>query len=139
MFRNCKSVKKKLLGVKSLYSDLEKSLDDFKLDYSEGLRALNDALSESIVELHFMVQDLNDEALSYYMMHLRCPTARHFREGRAALKDFKGWYFIDVHGKPINEGRFDEALDFRDGKAKVSRDGVQFYIDRTGKQIGLTL
>ena len=50
---------------------------------------------------------------------------------------YKGgkWGYIDTNGKTIIPLKFDTADYFFSGKAKVSLNGREFYIDKTGKEI----
>lgn len=74
--------------------------------------------------------------------------AKDFSEGLAAVQssETKKWGFIDKTGREyipfifdrIGEGGLFPSEDsqmFKDGKVKVKKDGREFYIDKTGKEI----
>ena len=134
MFGRCESIKKQLLEVGSLYSMLVESLDDLDMEYIEGIHALKGSLAESIKGLEASIDELNDDPVTLYLKELRLLEIGRFREGLAAVKDHKGWYFIDVRGKAITKERFHNVLNFEDGKARVSKGDEGWYIDRTGRR-----
>ena len=80
------------------------------------------------------IDELNDDLVTLYLKELRLLEIGRFREGLAAVKDHKGWYFIDVRGKAITKERFHNVLNFEDGKARVSKGDEGWYIDRTGRR-----
>ena len=43
--------------------------------------------------------------------------------------------FVDKNGKEIIPLIYEAAEEFKDGKAKVKKEGKEFYIDKTGKPI----
>ncbi|MBV9217612.1 MAG: WG repeat-containing protein [Acidobacteria bacterium] len=48
---------------------------------------------------------------------------------------FHGWHgFIDSHGNEVIPARYDSVEYFKNGKAKVKKDGREFYIDRDGNE-----
>jgi hypothetical protein len=57
--------------------------------------------------------------------------ARSFHEGKAAvLTDREGWKYIDATGKPVGEGRYVQATDYREGYAAVQPENSEkFYSD----------
>lgn len=99
--------------------------------FSEGLSAVK------LNEKWGFVNQKGKETIpiQYYMVGT-------FSEGLVAVtkrettKDFQ-WIFVDNKGKiafPTEfEGMF--APVFKDGKAKVRKDGKTFYIDKTGKEV----
>lgn len=112
---------------------LDQTKDTKDLDL---LKSMKKTLQDDLELFGISVGDFNEEVLTFYMKKLLCVQGRHFREGRAAFKDSKGWFFIDAQGKPINNKRYVDIEDFKNGKAKVRREkGYYFYIDRDGKQI----
>jgi len=59
--------------------------------------------------------------------------ARPFSEGFAAVKDKKGWQFIDQSGGIAFDGAYGHALSFSQGLAVVKVGDRWGYIDRTGQ------
>ena len=59
--------------------------------------------------------------------------ARPFSEGFAAVKDEKGWQFIDDTGEVAIDGVYGRALSFSQGLAVVKVGDRWGYIDRTGQ------
>ncbi|MDX9783605.1 MAG: WG repeat-containing protein, partial [Spirochaetia bacterium] len=59
--------------------------------------------------------------------------ARPFSEGLAAVKDEKGWQFIDDTGLVAFDGVYVRALSFSQGLAAVRIGDRWGYIDRTGQ------
>jgi len=59
--------------------------------------------------------------------------ARPFSEGFAAVKDEKGWRFIDDSGVVAFDGVYGQALSFSQGLAAVRVGDRWGYIDRTGQ------
>lgn len=59
--------------------------------------------------------------------------ARPFSDGFAAVKDEKGWQFIDETGEVAIEGIYRQALSFSQGMAAVRTGDLWGYIDRTGQ------
>ncbi|MGN0555175.1 MAG: WG repeat-containing protein, partial [Candidatus Fimenecus sp.] len=58
-----------------------------------------------------------------------------FSEGLACVGIVgKGWGFIDESGELVIPPVYDQADDFKDGKAKVKRDGKYFFVDKTGRE-----
>ncbi len=59
-----------------------------------------------------------------------------FSEGLApVLRELSGkWGFIDAGGKEAIKPLYDSVTGFSGGIANVSRDGVSFYIDKTGRE-----
>ena len=43
--------------------------------------------------------------------------------------------FIDNEGKTIIQAIFNKAENFNNGKAKVSKNGIEYYIDENGNEI----
>lgn len=58
--------------------------------------------------------------------------ARPFSEGFAAVKDVKGWQFIDETGEVAIDGIYRQALSFSQGLAAVRQGDRWGYIDRNG-------
>lgn len=85
--------------------------------------------------------------------------ARHFQEGRAAVRKGERWFFIDRNGRelpdalPAEKRSYRDVGDFCDGMARVStrnvelwseyefddfaRAGISGYIDKTGKEVAV--
>ncbi len=62
---------------------------------------------------------------------------KEFSEGLAAArKDKKGWFYIDIKGKVVLEGPFDEAEPFKNDEAIVCLRNDCWHISRDGKQNG---
>lgn len=74
--------------------------------------------------------------------------AREFSEGLAAVavdtytgggngkqRYNRQWGFIDSIGLYVVKPQYSSADSFKDGKAKVTRNGRQFYIDKTGQEV----
>ena len=59
--------------------------------------------------------------------------ARPFSEGFAAVKDEKGWRFIDDSGVVAIDGVYRQALSFSQGLAAVREGDRWGYIDRSGQ------
>lgn len=73
---------------------------------------------------------------------LKYSNAEKFFEGLAAVQLNNKWGFINNTGKEIIPIQYDFVSDnglfskgFKDGKVKVKKDGREFYIDKTGKEI----
>lgn len=64
---------------------------------------------------------------------------RPYSEGVAAVtKNGGDWYFIDLHGNPLflfDGETFTEAGSFRDGLARVKKDGKYFFVNKAGDRI----
>lgn len=63
------------------------------------------------------------------------PDSPEFSEGLAALKKNGEWGSINKKGEFVIEPQFDYHYKFYDGFASVCKNGVYFFIDKTGKQI----
>jgi len=59
--------------------------------------------------------------------------ARPFLDGFAAVKDEKGWHFIDESGEIAFDGTYSQALAFSQGLAAVKAGDRWGYIDRSGQ------
>ena len=57
-----------------------------------------------------------------------------FNEGRAAVKNDE-WGVIDTDGNLIVPYHYDSISDFKDGLAKVRKDGKTGFIDRDGNEV----
>ena len=59
-----------------------------------------------------------------------------FSEGIARIKVGKQYSYINTSGKRITSTLYEQAADFSDGLAAVSRDGKLWgYLDKTGKEV----
>jgi len=58
-----------------------------------------------------------------------------FSEGLAAVRDNRGWGFIDKGGKEVVEPRFQAAGNFSEGLAEVQVDGLWGFIDKQGRMM----
>jgi len=45
------------------------------------------------------------------------------------------WGYIDINGKEVIPCIYESAENFSNGKASVTKDGVSFCIDKTGKTV----
>jgi hypothetical protein len=57
-----------------------------------------------------------------------------FYEGLAAVKLNGKWGYINMAGNEVIPFQYSEAFIFMKGKAKVRKDGREFFIDKTGKE-----
>ncbi|MCO6498500.1 MAG: WG repeat-containing protein [Chitinophagaceae bacterium] len=55
--------------------------------------------------------------------------------GRANKRYDRQWGFIDSTGFYVVKPQYSSADSFKNGKAKVTLNGREFYIDKTGKEI----
>lgn len=63
----------------------------------------------------------------------------NFSEGLACVGlDGRGYGFIDETGKLVIPAIYENADSFKSGKATVKRDGKQYFVDKSGKEIELT-
>lgn len=58
-----------------------------------------------------------------------------FYEGLAAVKLNGKWGYINTAGNEVIPFQYSEAFIFMNGKAKVRKDGREFFIDKTGKEV----
>ncbi|WNM18475.1 WG repeat-containing protein [Flavobacterium capsici] len=58
-----------------------------------------------------------------------------FYEGLAAVKLNGKWGYINTAGNEVIPFQYSEAFIFMNGKAKVRKDGKEFFIDKTGKEV----
>ena len=53
-----------------------------------------------------------------------------FNDGLMAVKQNNKWGFIDKYGNEVIPPQYDSSSYFENGKAKVKKDGKEFYIDK---------
>jgi hypothetical protein len=68
------------------------------------------------------------------MMNYKYTHAYPFKEGRGRVR-FGKWGFVDKEGKEIVPLVYEAAEDYKDGKARVKKNGEWFYIDYNGNRI----
>lgn len=63
--------------------------------------------------------------------------AKDFSDGMSAVILTKGgkWGYADETGRIVIKPQFDEAISFSNGRAKVTKDGKTFYINRSGQRV----
>ncbi|MCO5287499.1 MAG: WG repeat-containing protein, partial [Chitinophagaceae bacterium] len=55
--------------------------------------------------------------------------------GKGKQRYNRQWGFIDSIGLYVVKPQYSSADSFKNGKAKVTRNGREFYIDKTGKEV----
>ncbi len=102
----------------------------------EKIFGIQEKIKLAINQLKFDVLCLNPEALKQELkQRLKLNGIDNFFEGRAAVCDQSGSFYIDLDGREITKSRFESAWPFFGGRAVVSDKAGSFYIDLDGKEI----
>jgi len=76
------------------------------------------------------------DAAGRMVLQPRWSDAGPLLEGKAAVKDRRGWFFVDRAGEPVIAGPFDDARSFSEGYAAVRDGRGWFFVDASGRPQG---
>lgn len=87
--------------------------------FSEGLALVKVSLSEE-ERMKFIIQGKGRQM--------------KMEEIQIELRKLGKWGFIDTEGRMVIKAEFERAYSFKNGKAKVRKDGENFYINHRGEK-----
>jgi hypothetical protein len=106
------------------------------LDFSEdGLAPVLEKDSKQFVFINTKGEKVKTDITDFGLKEIFGFGVKGFNSGMVAIKSGEKWGYLNGQGKEVIKVSFDKANEFHDGFATAQKNGLNYILDKSGKEI----